>query len=45
MTMPQMAKKLDVAVRAVERSIKKLKRDGKLKRVGSNKTGYWQILK
>lgn len=44
-TMPEMAKKLGVAVRTIERSIKKLKLDSKLKRVGSNKTGYWQILK
>ena len=34
-----------VSLRAVEKQIAKLKREGRLIRVGPNKGGYWQVQK
>jgi predicted HTH transcriptional regulator len=35
---------LKIGVATVKRGIKKLKEEGKIKRVGSDKTGYWEII-
>ena len=32
-----------LSVRSIERIIAELKKDGKLKRLGSKKTGYWEV--
>ena len=39
-----MASKLNKTTRSVERTLKKLKEDNKIKRVGSDKTGTWEIV-
>ncbi|MCF6269617.1 MAG: hypothetical protein L3J41_07895 [Melioribacteraceae bacterium] len=39
-----LARKLEKTTRAVEMSIFKLKDENKLERIGSDKTGYWEIL-
>lgn len=43
-TMPKLAEALNVTVRTIERAVKRLKEDGKIKRIGSNKTGHWEII-
>lgn len=39
------SKELDISSRAVEKQIHKLKEKGKLKRIGSDKGGHWEIIK
>ena len=41
----EMAKKLDITQRAVEKILAKLKKEDKIKRVGPAKGGYWQVVK
>ena len=43
-TIREMASKLNKTTRSVERALKKLKEDNKIKRVGSDKTGTWEIV-
>ena len=43
-TIHELADKIDLTVKGVEWNIKKLKQEGKLKRVGSAKGGYWEIV-
>jgi predicted HTH transcriptional regulator len=43
-TIPDMSSKLKISHRTVERNIKNLQEKGKLKRTGSRKTGYWEIV-
>ena len=40
----KLAEKLGLTSRQVERLLSDLKREGKLRRVGANKNGYWEIL-
>ena len=42
-TIFELARKLGKTTRAIEMSILKLKSDEKLKRIGSDKTGYWKL--
>ena len=42
-TIPQLAGMLSVTERTVYRNINKLKIDGRIERVGSDKTGYWKV--
>lgn len=42
-TMPEIALKVGVSERTIERSVKSLKDLGQLKRQGSTKPGYWEI--
>jgi predicted HTH transcriptional regulator len=42
-TRKQIADALNKDLRTIGRSIAKLQEAGKLKRVGSNKTGHWQL--
>lgn len=43
-TIKELANLLDLTTRAVEKQIAKLKQAGKLKRVGSARKGYWEIV-
>jgi len=43
-TIPEMAEALGITTRAVEKQIAKLKREGKIKRIGPDKGGYWKAL-
>ncbi len=40
-----MAEKIGLSVKAIEKSIHKLKSAGLLERKGGKKSGYWQIIK
>ena len=40
-----LSEKLDITKRAIEKQISKLKKENKLKRVGSTKSGSWEIIK
>jgi len=44
-TRAEIADKCDVSIETIKRDIQNLKKQNKLKRVGSDKTGYWQIIK
>ncbi|MCK5484715.1 MAG: HTH domain-containing protein [Desulfobacterales bacterium] len=39
-----LAKNLDVSPATVKRNIQKLKNIGAVKRIGSEKTGYWEVI-
>ena len=43
-TIPQLAKRLQISSRAVEKQLAKLKEEQRLGRVGSNRNGEWKIL-
>ena len=43
-TTPELAKLIEITERSVERNIKKLRKQGKLKRIGPNKGGFWQVI-
>lgn len=43
-TAKEIADKLGVTSRTIDRTIKQLKDSGKIKRVGSNKTGHWEVI-
>ena len=43
-TQKQIATVINVSHSSVSRIIKKLKTDGLIKRIGSDKTGYWEII-
>lgn len=44
LTSQKIAKKLNISNPMTNKHIRKLKEQGRLKRVGSNKTGHWQVL-
>lgn len=44
MTTREIAQHLGISQRAIEKQIDKLKRDGRLRRIGPDKGGYWQVL-
>ena len=44
-TAKELAQKLSITLRAVEKQLAKLKRQGRLVRVGANKGGHWQVQK
>ena len=44
-TIAELSQKLGISTRAVEKHISKLKQQGKIKRIGSDKGGYWEIIK
>ncbi len=44
-TIPEMALQIGITERSVERNIQKLQTEGKLKRVGPAKGGYWLVVK
>ena len=43
-TISELADKLNISTRAIEKQINKLKKENKLKRSGGRKHGYWQII-
>lgn len=42
-TIEELASKIGITTRSIERNILKLKEEGKLERIGSDKGGYWKI--
>ncbi len=44
-TIRELAERTSLTVKGIEWNIKKLKQEGKLKRVGSAKGGYWKVIK
>lgn len=44
MTREQLAKETGETVRTVQRALDKLSVNGKIRRIGSNKTGYWKVI-
>lgn len=44
-TIRELAQRLNILTRAVERNISKLKIGGTIERIGSDKAGYWEIVK
>jgi len=44
-TILELADKIGLTVKGIEWNIKKLKEDGKLKRIGPAKGGYWEVIK
>lgn len=45
LTQSQMAEKLNISVRQVSRRLRELKEKGVIERIGSDRKGYWKILK
>ena len=43
-TISELSAKLNVTDKTIKRDISKLKNEHKIQRVGSSKSGYWQIL-
>ena len=43
-TRQHMAEKIGKDIRTIGRAIKKLQDEGKLQRIGSDKSGYWELL-
>ncbi len=43
-TIPQIAEETDLSVKGVEKAIKILKEEGRLKRIGPDKGGHWEVL-
>jgi predicted HTH transcriptional regulator len=39
-----MAEELGITIRGVEKQVAKLKKDGKLSRLGSARSGMWEVL-
>ncbi len=44
MTIAEMAQALGVSTRSIERNLKTLQQEGRLRRVGPPKGGYWDVL-
>jgi len=45
LTMPSLAMRLGLTTRAVEKQVAKLKEQGRLRRVGPNKGGRWEVVR
>jgi predicted HTH transcriptional regulator len=43
-TINELSKKIEISTTAIENNLKKLREKGLLKRIGSDKGGYWQII-
>lgn len=43
-TANEISQQLDISLSTAKRRLKKLNEQGKIKRVGSDKTGFWEIL-
>lgn len=44
-TIPEMADKIGISVKGIEKIISILRNDGRIERVGSRKTGHWLVRK
>jgi Winged helix-turn-helix DNA-binding len=42
-TIPELAEAIGISDRSVERTIRKLQQDGRLRRIGPAKGGYWEV--
>jgi DeoR/GlpR family transcriptional regulator of sugar metabolism len=45
MTIAELAKSAGVTTRSIERNLQKLQDEGKVRRVGADKGGFWEVLK
>ena len=45
LTAAELTEKSGLSIATVKRHIKKLKENGKIERIGSDKTGYWKVRK
>ncbi|MBW1803093.1 MAG: HTH domain-containing protein [Deltaproteobacteria bacterium] len=43
-TISELAASIGVTTRAIEKQIAKLQENGKIKRIGPDKGGYWQVI-
>ena len=43
-TIPEMSAVIGITERSIERNIEKLKKEGKLKRIGPDKGGHWEVI-
>ena len=43
-TMNELAEKVNISVKGIEKQIINLKKENKIKRIGADKGGYWEIL-
>lgn len=43
-TIPQLAKLIGVTERTIERNIQELKKENRLKRIGSDRGGHWKVM-
>jgi len=43
-SIPELAELIGISTRAVEKQIRKLQTDGKIKRIGADKGGYWEVI-
>jgi ATP-dependent DNA helicase RecG len=44
MTIPDLAESLAVSTRAVEKQIAKLREEGRIRRIGPARGGYWEVI-
>lgn len=44
-TREQLADTSNVSVETIKRDLRKLRDQGKVKRIGSDKTGYWEVMR
>lgn len=44
MTIPELAEALEITTRGVEKQLAKLRRNGRLRRIGPAKGGYWEVV-
>lgn len=44
-TIPEMADRIGISVKGIEKIISILKREDRIERVGSRKAGYWSVKK
>ncbi len=44
MTIPELAEALEMTTQGIEKQIAKLRREGRLRRAGPAKGGYWEVM-
>jgi ATP-dependent DNA helicase RecG len=44
MTAPELAKVIGISPRKIEQNVASLKKIGQLRRIGSRKAGYWEVV-
>ena len=45
MTIAELAKTLGLSTRSIERNLQKLQKEGRLRRIGPARGGYWDVVK
>lgn len=43
-TIPELSERIGITSRSVERNLQKLQKEGKVKRIGPDKGGYWKVI-